>query len=419
MLLGCIGDDFTGSSDLANTLARGGMRTVQFCGLPGSPADRGIEAGVVALKTRTIPAAEAVGRSLAALDWLRAQGCRQYLFKYCSTFDSTPEGNIGPVLDALVDALGAETAVVCPAYPSLGRSVHQGHLFVGDRLLSESGMERHPLTPMTDPDIRRWLARQSRLTVGHVPAAAVLTGREAIRAAIVDQAGRGARLLVTDTLRDADLVEIGAALADAVLLSGGSGIALHLPENFRIDLSGSGSDWQAQIGPCAIISGSCSTATRAQVALHRQSHPALEVDADTAMAGRIDAGAAADWVRARLAENQAALPLVYSSTDPETVAAAQSRHGKDRVASAIEALLGGTARLLANGGVTRIVSAGGETSGAVVEALEVDRLEIGPEIAPGVPAVSVPGRRLALALKSGNFGQPDFFARAAAALGRP
>ena len=233
MLLGCIGDDFTGSSDLANTLVKGGMATTQYCGVPSEPAAEDVEAGVVALKTRSIPAAEAVAQSLAALEWLKEQGCRQFLFKYCSTFDSTPDGNIGPVADALAEALGASKVIVCPAFPATGRTVYQGHLFVGDRLLSESGMEHHPLTPMTDPNIRRWLALQSKNSVGHVGHSDVRSGAEAIRAALADLDAEGSKLIVVDAVAEADLHAIGAAAAELPLITGGSGIALGLPGHFR------------------------------------------------------------------------------------------------------------------------------------------------------------------------------------------
>ena len=410
MLLGCIGDDFTGSSDLANTLSKGGMRTAQYCGLPTKPAGPSVEAGVVALKIRTAPKSQAVERALAALDWLREQGCRQFLFKYCSTFDSTPEGNIGPAADALADALGASRVIVCPAYPSLGRSVYAGHLFVGDRLLNQSGMEHHPLTPMTDADIRRWLALQSRSQIGHIPVASVLQGRGDIRAALDRQHEAGARLIVVDAIRDEDLIEIGAAAVDLPLLTGGSGIALQLPGNFR-DCGMIGThevEWHGQTGPCAVISGSCSNATRAQVAHHRQKHPALEITAQAVMDGSVDPAGAAEWAR-----QQGGIPLIYSSADPQEVAAAQALYQKERVASAIENFLAETARQLVECGFTRIICAGGETSGAIVEALRVEVLDIGPEIAPGVPAVTASGRELALALKSGNFGGVDFFERAA------
>ena len=232
MLLGAVADDFTGASDLANTLAKGGMATMQFVGAGQRSAAAGCEAGVVALKTRSIAAAEAVGQSLDAARWLLDQGCRQIVFKYCSTFDSTPEGNIGPVAEALLDLLGAEVAVVCPAFPATGRRLFMGHLFVGDRLLSESGMEKHPLTPMTDADIRRWLRRQTQGDVGHVPLDAV-RGGPALAAAFAAEARAGRRLVVADAVTDADLLALGAAIAGHRLVTGGSGIALGLPANFR------------------------------------------------------------------------------------------------------------------------------------------------------------------------------------------
>ena len=289
MLLGCIGDDFTGSSDLGNTLTRAGMRTVQYVGVPGAPAAADVEAGIVALKSRSVPVDEAVRLSLEALDWLRAQGCRQFLFKYCSTFDSTPQGNIGPVAEALADALGARKVLVCPAFPGAGRTIYQGHLFVGDRLLNESGMENHPLTPMRDADIRRWLALQTKGSVGHVPAADVFAGAQAVsdRLTAEDAAGHG--LVVADAIRDEDLMTLGRAAAGLPLLTGGSGIAMGLPNNFRAQglLAGGASAWRGQDGRAAALSGSCSNATRAQVARHRQDNPALEITAEAVMAGEI------------------------------------------------------------------------------------------------------------------------------------
>ncbi|RJL16489.1 3-oxo-tetronate kinase [Paracoccus siganidrum] len=413
MLLGCIGDDFTGSSDLGNTLVKAGMRAVQYAGTPAAPAAPEVEAGIVALKSRSLPRAEAVRLSLEALDWLHAQGCRQFLFKYCSTFDSTPEGNIGPVAEALADALGTDRVIFCPAFPAAGRMVFQGHLFVGNRLLSESGMENHPLTPMTDPDLRRWLARQTARGVGHLPADAVWAGAAAARARLDAEVQAGRGLVVADAIRDQDLVTLGQAVADLPLLTGGSGIALGLPGNFRAQglLSAEGPRWRGQAGPAAVLSGSCSRATRRQVAHHvAGGAPALEIDPEAVLAGRASARQAADWALA-----QYGLPLVYSSADPEAVRAVQARHGTGTVAARLEAFVAETARLLVAGGVTRLITAGGETSGAVVEGLGLASLEIGPEIDPGVPAIRA-GRDLVLALKSGNFGAEDFFAKAAACL---
>ncbi len=408
MILGAIGDDFTGSSDLALMLAKGGMRTVQYVGVPDAPAESGVQAGIVALKSRSVPADEAVAQSRAALVWLRAQGCAQFYFKYCSTFDSTPAGNIGPVIDALIDALGAQTPVlVCPAFPAAGRTVFQGHLFVGDQLLSESGMERHPLTPMTDPDLRRWLGLQTARPIGHLPLAAL---RGDARAALLAEAAGGRQVIVADAVENDDLLLLAAAAKGFELLTGGSGLALGLPKLHAA--TGAGQPWRGEAGPALAVSGSCSLATRAQVARHAaDGGPVLKLDVARVVAGEIGPAEALDWAVA-----QTGLPLVYSSDDPEAVARAQAAMGRERSAAALDAFFGELAARAAARGFARLISAGGETSGAVVQALGARVMEIGPEIAPGVPALRVAGRPLVLALKSGNFGQDDFFARAAIVL---
>ena len=413
MKLGCIGDDFTGSSDLANTLAKEGMRVTQFTGVPDGPAPDNVDAGVVALKSRTIPVDEAVRLSLDALDWLRDQGCTQFYFKYCSTFDSTQEGNIGPVIDALMERLGAETALVCPAFPATGRSIYQGHLFVRDALLSESGMENHPLTPMTDPDIRRWLGHQTKHDVGHVPAATVFDGPEAIAEALAAETEAGRPVIVVDAIRDADLRDIGKGARNLQLITGGSGVALGLPSNLldAADLTPPETDWSGRPGPAALIAGSASNMTRAQVARWMEDHPAREITAEEVMEGRV---APRDAARFALDSDDTA--LIYSSADPATVKAAQERYGRETVAGRLEDFFAETARQLVDGGVERLVTAGGETSGAVVEGLGIEALRIGPEIAPGVPALEAEGRDLVLALKSGNFGDEDFFGKALAVL---
>ena len=411
MLLGCIGDDFTGSSDLANTLAKGGMRTVQFTGIPAGPADPAIEAGVVSLKSRSIPAKEAVAQSLEALGWLKDQGCRQFLFKYCSTFDSTKQGNIGPVAEALADALGADRVIFCPAFPGTGRSVYMGHLFVNDTLLSESGMENHPLTPMTDPDLRRWLGHQTAQTVGHVSSHDVHSDH--IAEALDRENAAGHRFIVADAIRDEDLIRLGRAAADLPLITGGSGIALGLPENFRAKdlIAGGDTSWSAQSGPCAVLSGSCSIATRRQLEEHGKQNPLFEIDVEAVIAGK-------DIVTALVADMAAAdgIPVAYSSAEPKDVARIQEKYGREKSAQAIEDAFAKIARALVEAGVTRLITAGGETSGAVVEGLGIAQFEIGPEIDPGVPALRA-SDDLTLALKSGNFGAPDFFAKAAGVLG--
>jgi uncharacterized protein YgbK (DUF1537 family) len=342
--------------------------------------------------------------ALAALDWLRAQGCEQIFFKYCSTFDSTPDGNIGPVADALADALDADRVIVCPAFPGAGRSVYQGHLFVRDRLLNESGMQHHPLTPMTDADLRRWLAPQTRHPVGHIPAEDVFAGPDRIAAALTEQHDAGHRLIVVDAIRDADLMAIGQAARDLPLVTGGSGVAMGLPGNFGCVAAPV--PWRGQAGRGVVLSGSCSVATRKQVAHHAASHPAREIIAIDVIEGRLTPDQIADWLLAA-----DGLPLAYSSADPAEVAKVQDRFGRDASAQALESFFAEVARLVIAGGVTRIITAGGETSGAVVEGLHLSALEIGPEIDPGVPALRARAD-LVLALKSGNFGSDDFFTKA-------
>lgn len=415
ILLGAIADDFTGASDLANTLTRQGMRTMLFNGIPQGDAE--CEAAVIALKTRSIPADQAVERSLQAFRWLKAQGTPQILFKYCSTFDSTPEGNIGPVADALLAATGARTAVVCPAFPGAGRTIYAGHLFVNGVPLHESGMQHHPLNPMTDPDLRRWLELQAETPVDWLPWEVVHQGADAIRARI-EALGRDRRaLVVVDALTDDDLMQIGAALDGARLITGGSGIALGLPANFRRAglIGDSGAAVERIAGPGCALSGSCSTASRAQVADHAASHPAREIDVAQVMAGAVSAAALADWAAA----HQGDAPILYSTAAPEQVAAAQDRYGRAAVSERLERLMGDLALALWDRGFRRIAVGGGETSGAVIEALGVTRMRIGAEIAPGVPAVFTDrgGAPLGLALKSGNFGGTGFYDRALAALG--
>jgi uncharacterized protein YgbK (DUF1537 family) len=408
LLIGVIADDFTGASDIANTIAKGGLATSQYMGVPGSAAAPEVEAGVVSLKSRSIPVGEAVAASLEALHWLRAQGCRQFVFKYCSTFDSTPEGNIGPVAEALADALAVKGVVVCPAFPAMRRTVYQGHLFVGDRLLNESGMQNHPLTPMTDADIRRWLRRQTRSEVGHVPVGVPIDA--ALRAC----ADRGETLAIVDAVADEDLVRIGRACVDAPLLTGGSGIALGLAANFiaRGLAVGGRNRFEGVEGPEAVLAGSCSGMTRSQVEAHRRIHPAMAVAVEDVMDGRTSSGDLVAFIEA----NHGKAPLVYSSAAPEDVAAAHARHGRETVSDRLEGLFAETAKRLVDRGVRRVVVAGGETSGAVAQALDLDGLTIGPEISPGVPVLVSDERGVALALKSGNFGGEDFFEEALDAL---
>ena len=410
MLLGVVADDFTGASDIANTLARGGLATTQFLGIPAGAAAGPCEAGVVALKSRSIPAQQAVNQSLAALKWLQAQGCRQFVFKYCSTFDSTSRGNIGPVGEAMARMLGVAGVVACPAFPATGRTVFQGHLFVGDRLLSESSLRDHPLNPMTDSDLRRWLRQQTRDPVGLVSREVVALGPAALREALSACAARGERLVIVDAIDESDLRAIGTACAEASLITGGSGIALGLAANFieKGLAQGRASEVAGIDGPEAVLAGSCAERTLEQIERHRTRHPALAVAPGAIMARRVTT---ADLVRF-VKENRGNAPLVYSSASPTEVAQAQDEFGRDSVARSIETFFAQGARALVASGVRRLVIAGGETSGAVVSSLALKSLEIGPEIDPGVPALYSREFGVALALKSGNFGTPGFFDKA-------
>lgn len=406
MKLGAIGDDFTGSSDLGLTLAEGGMRTVQYVGVPSQSAAPDVDAGIVALKSRSIPAEEAVRQSLEALHWLQEQGCQQILFKYCSTFDSTPEGNIGPVMDALIDALGTEAPViVCPAFPATGRTVYQGHLFVQDKLLSESGMENHPLNPMTDPDLRRFLSLQTRRKVGHLPLEKISAGQA--RKTLLDEAEAGRQIVICDAVRNVNLLRLGEAARGFPLITGGSGIGLGLPSVLGIDPKAA-EHWSGVSGRALVLSGSCSIATRGQIAAHKaEGGDQRKVEAADILDGANPADLL-DW-----AESCAGLPLIYTSDDPAAIKETQARFGREQSAEAIETFFASLARQAVERGFTRIISAGGETSGAVVGAINASALRIGPKIDPGVPAVKIEGRKVALALKSGNFGAEDFFFKAA------
>ena len=414
-LLGCIADDFTGATDLASTLVRQGMRTVQVIGVPGGTDPvPDADAIVVALKSRTIAARDAVRQSLDALRWLQGAGCRQFLFKYCSTFDSTDEGNIGPVADALIDALDCGFAIACPAFPANGRTVFQGHLFVGTALLSESGMKDHPLTPMRDAKLVRVLSRQTTGTVGLVPFATVDQGAGAIRNALTTLKEQGRRYAIVDAATDRHLFDMGEAVAGQALLTGGSGVAMGLPGNFRrAGLLGAveAGALPAVAGHAAVLAGSCSRMTLLQVGVARDAMPTLELDP----LGTPDAALLADRALAWAVERLGDAPvLVAASATPDRVAALQARLGRDAAGALVEEAMARIAVGLVAAGVRRMVVAGGETSGAAVAALGVQRLAIGREIDPGVPWTYAEGSGppLLLALKSGNFGGRNFFAGA-------
>jgi len=413
--LGCIADDYTGASDLANTLTRCGLRTVQTIGVPAEnlvlPE---VDAVVVALKSRSIEPSDAVARSRAADKWLRGRGASHILFKICSTFDSTDKGNIGPVTDALHADCGETIVLVTPAFPATGRTVYQGNLFVGAVPLNESPLKDHPLNPMHDSNLVRVLARQSRTKVGLVNLASVTRGADAVRAQLADLSAKGIGAAIIDAVFDADLETIGSVAATHRLSVGASGMGLGLARALvssgKVKPGAAGADSGAAVGgPAACLAGSCSQATLQQIANAERVMPVLHLDPDRVTTGGDEAQRALAWAKQRLGDGPL---LIASSATPEKVASLQARHGRDAAGHAIEQAMADIAEGLVKSGVRRLVVAGGETSGAVVDRLAIPGFLVGAEIAAGVPVLRAVGARdgnMLLALKSGNFGGPEFF----------
>ena len=418
MLLGCIADDFTGATDLANMLVRGGMRTIQTIGVPAVPLAEDVDAVVVALKSRTIAASEAVAQSLAALAWLQQANCGQVYFKYCSTFDSTPKGNIGPVTEALMHALATDFTIACPAFPEAGRTICRGYLFVGDMLLSESGMKDHPLTPMTDANLVRVLQAQTRHKIGLVRYDTLAQGAGALRERVAALRQEGVGIAIVDALGESDLTCIAEGCADLPLVTAGSGIGLGIALNHRragrLGHAATAATLPRVRGHAAVLSGSCSVATNGQVAHWIQSREAFHIDPLRLAAGQPVAREALAWAQSRLASGPV---LIYATNTPDAVKAVQREIGAERAGHLVEQALAEIAKGLVAAGARKLVVAGGETAGAVVGALGVRSLRIGPQIDPGVPwTESLDAEPIALALKSGNFGSVDFFSKALAQL---
>ena len=417
LALGCIADDYTGASDLANTLTRNGLRTVQTIGVPrGDLALPDVDAVVVSLKSRSIVAADAVAKSRAAERWLRGRGAGHVLFKVCSTFDSTDAGNIGPVMDALQADAGDAIVLVTPAFPGTARTVYKGNLFVGDVPLNESPLKDHPLNPMHDADLMRVLARQSRSRVGLVDLGTVAQGPAAIQARLAELAGQGIRAAIVDAVFDRDLETIGAVAIAHRVSVGASGLGLGLARALATSPAAAhGTDAEAAPpvgGAAACLAGSCSQATLGQIAEAEARMPVLRLDPEALVAGPDEASRAVGWAVPKLAGGPV---LIASSGTPEQVAVVQQRHGREAAGHAIEQAMAGIAERLVAAGVRRLVVAGGETSGAVVDRLAIPGFLVGAEIAPGVPvlrAVAARQGEMLLALKSGNFGGPAFFSDA-------
>lgn len=419
IFLGCIADDFTGATDLASNLVRAGMRVVQTIGVPAGPLDADVDAVVVALKSRTIAPAEAVAQSLAALSWLQTLGVEQIYFKYCSTFDSTftgdVRGNIGPVTEALMDALHTGFTIATPAFPDNGRTVFKGHLFVGDVLLHESGMQNHPLTPMTDANLVRVMQAQTRRTVGLIDYRVVARGPAAVQEHIAALQARGVGVAIVDAVSNDDLLRLGPALKGMPLVTAGSGVAIGLPQNFGMAPSVQASRLPVATGLQAVVSGSCSLTTNRQVAAFiATGKPALALDPLRMASGTNVVAEVLTWAEALLQDGPV---LVYSTAEPAAVKSVQARLGVESAGAMVERTIAAIARGLVRLGVRQLVVAGGETSGACVQTLGITQMQIGPQIAPGVPwchahAKDASSEGLHLALKSGNFGADDFFVKA-------
>jgi uncharacterized protein YgbK (DUF1537 family) len=418
LALGCIADDYTGASDLANTLTRCGLRTVQTIGVPSDDLKLPeVDAVVVSLKSRSIEASQAVTKSRAAEKWMRGRGASHVLFKICSTFDSTDAGNIGPVMDALRADSGDTIVLVTPAFPETGRTVYQGNLFVGSVPLNESPLKDHPLNPMHDSNLVRVLARQSKTRISLVDLAVIARGPDAVRAHLAGLAAKGIGAAIADAVFERDLETIGMVALDHRVSVGASGIGLGLARalvasgrakpNAATDVSE-----KPVGGPAACLAGSCSQATLQQIAKAEQAMPVLHLDPEKVVAGKGEAQRALAWAKERLGKSPI---LIASSSTPDQVAALQARHGRDAAGHAIEQAMADIAEGLVKSGVCRLVVAGGETSGAVVDRLGIPGFLVGPEIAAGVPVLRAVGAKdgeMLLALKSGNFGGPEFFSDA-------
>ena len=412
ILLGCIADDFTGATDLANNLVRSGMRTLQTIGIPETSNVAQVDAVVISLKTRTIPVDKAIEQALSALAWLKASGAQQIYFKYCSTFDSTANGNIGPVAEALMKALGTDFTIATPAFPENKRFVFQGHLFLGDQLLNESGMQNHPLTPMHDSNLVRVLQSQSKLPIGLIDHQCVNEGSQSIEAKFQDLRLNSVGIAIVDAISNRDLFEIGRACKSLPLVTGASGIAIGLPQNFSLSEAGKAELLPAATGFQVILSGSCSQASNEQVATFiKAGLPAYQINPLQLAKNSETIQHAIDWAIEHMQEGPV---LIYSTADPDAVKAIQNQLGISEAGNLIEHALAAIAQGLVAAGVRQLIVAGGEVSGACVQALGIKQLQIGSQIDPGVPwcyanSEIIDNQGIHLALKSGNFGTPDFF----------
>jgi uncharacterized protein YgbK (DUF1537 family) len=337
------------------------------------------------------------------------------MFKVCSTFDSTDLGNIGPVTEALQDDHDGTPVLVTPAFPETGRTVYLGHLFVGNERLDESPLKDHPLNPMRDSSLVRTLARQSRRPVGLVPLSVVAAGTAAIAAHIKTLRAKGISTAIVDAVFDHDLEVIGQVALTHLVSTGASGLGLGLARAVKakggLDSRATAATAKSKVGGfAAILAGSCAKATLEQIAAVEGKIPTLHLDLDRLIKDQAGVAGAIAWARGHLADGPV---LIASSAPPAAVQALKARH--QDVGHRIEQAMADLAEQLIAAGVRRLIVAGGETAGAVVDRLGIPAFLIHEEIAPGVPVVESVGRTgapILMALKSGNFGGSDFFTKA-------
>jgi len=414
--LGCIADDYTGATDVAAALRGAGMRVVLLFGLPSRTEIPLCDAVVVGLKTRTSPVREAIRQSVMVREWLKQRGVDQLYFKYCSTFDSTGDGNIGPVADALLDAEHQVMTLVCPASPEHGRTIYCGHLFVGESLLSESSMRYHPLTPMRDSNLVRVLSHQTPHPVALLPLDVIRSGLGAVKARLISLEKQGVRHVVVDATEEADLRTVATAARGMSLLTGAAGLARALAVvKSRALTARNHEPVDIPRGSGIILAGSCSATTLSQVAFAKRSLPSYRLDPVATPDGEKMKGAALAWLQLNWKDGPL---MVYSSAGPEERREARTAMGP-QTADILEDALGSVAEAAVRLGARRVVVAGGETAGAVVSRLGIDMVSIASEEDAGVPwCVTTDQTPLALLLKSGNFGTDDLLVRAAKAAGR-
>ncbi|GEM77969.1 3-oxo-tetronate kinase [Vibrio superstes] len=408
MKIGVIADDFTGATDAASFIVKGGMSAIQLSGIQDSTKGIDVDALVVSLKSRSCDVNKAVKDSLEACDWLLDEGCDLIYFKYCSTFDSTEKGNIGPVVEALKTRLSQPSVLLCPALPVNGRTVYQGHLFVFDRLLSESGMRSHPITPMTESNLLRVIGSQSAAKAGLISWHDIAQQRIKEKQAELELAGK--ELIICDSVSDEDLERLAEVAQSQKLVSGGSGLVGAIAKT----VSATDASLEGKVQVCdslkgVVLSGSCSEVTNEQVNSYKEIAPSLKLDVSRCLNDETYLEEVLVWVVSHT--KQICFPMVYATVRPDELANIQSKFGQ-KASIGVEALFHQLVKKLYGMGFNTFISAGGETSGTVTQALSIESFRVGQEIAPGVPWMSSIDGEVWLALKSGNFGDVQFFEHA-------